>query len=247
MIRIDLNVPQSWGELSQLQLEQLLRILSTVGGLSAGQSVMTQVALYCVMKWNNISSLCPVSNGWLIRIGNVSGTISSELLAALTESMSWLRESPNQPVRIDSIDGCRAAAADLDDDTDFDTWLSCETLWQQYQLNSNIELLRRMSQLLYKGVKEFREWQLIGVFFWWAGIKALCNELYPNFFRPVEVQSSMSNESFRRGIDAQIRALTKGDITKEEKVLAMPCHRALTELDALAREYEELKRKYMKK
>ena len=50
----------------------------------------------------------------------------------------------------------------------------------------------------------------------------------------------------RKVIDAQIRALTKGDIVKEELVLQQDCWRALTELDALAREAEEFERKYGK-
>ena len=47
-------------------------------------------------------------------------------------------------------------------------------------------------------------------------------------------------------MNAQIRALTKGDITKERDILNMDTWRALTELDALAREYEEINRKYGK-
>ena len=45
-------------------------------------------------------------------------------------------------------------------------------------------------------------------------------------------------------MNAQIRALTKGDITKESQVLALDTWRALTELDALAREYQEFNSKY---
>ena len=44
----------------------------------------------------------------------------------------------------------------------------------------------------------------------------------------------------------QIRALTKGDISKEAEVLRMDVHRALVELDAQAREYEELKKEMNK-
>ena len=51
-------------------------------------------------------------------------------------------------------------------------------------------------------------------------------------------------DGLRRNVDAQIRALTKGDITKEPTVLAMDAFRAITELDALAREYDELNKKY---
>ena len=43
-------------------------------------------------------------------------------------------------------------------------------------------------------------------------------------------------------MNAQIRALTKGDVTKEKEILAMDCWRALTELDAQAQEYQELQR-----
>lgn len=45
-------------------------------------------------------------------------------------------------------------------------------------------------------------------------------------------------------MNAQIRALTKGDITKEKEVLHLDTWRALTELDALAKEAEEFNRKY---
>ena len=40
----------------------------------------------------------------------------------------------------------------------------------------------------------------------------------------------------------QLRALTGGDVTKESTVLSLECWRALTELDAKAREAEELEK-----
>lgn len=43
-------------------------------------------------------------------------------------------------------------------------------------------------------------------------------------------------------MNAQIRALTAGDITKEARVLEMDCWRALTELDAKAKEAEEMRK-----
>ena len=45
-------------------------------------------------------------------------------------------------------------------------------------------------------------------------------------------------------MNAQIRALTKGDITKEKEVLNMDTWRALFELDAQAKEAQELRNKY---
>ena len=49
-------------------------------------------------------------------------------------------------------------------------------------------------------------------------------------------------EMLRQSMNAQIRALTSGDITKEEAVLSMDTWRALTELDAKAKEVENIKR-----
>ena len=47
-------------------------------------------------------------------------------------------------------------------------------------------------------------------------------------------------------MNAQIRALTDGDITKEDAVFERDCWRALTELDAKALEAEEFRKKYPK-
>ena len=41
-------------------------------------------------------------------------------------------------------------------------------------------------------------------------------------------------------MDAQIRALTKGDVTKEGEILQLDTWRALTELNAQAKEYKQL-------
>ncbi len=48
-------------------------------------------------------------------------------------------------------------------------------------------------------------------------------------------------------MNAQIRALTKGDITKEKEILSLDTWRALTELNAQAREYKELNAQLNKK
>ena len=45
-------------------------------------------------------------------------------------------------------------------------------------------------------------------------------------------------------MNAEIRALTGGDITKENQVLSMDCWRALTELNEKARETQEYNEKY---
>lgn len=105
-----------------------------------------------------------------------------------------------------------------------------------------------MAAILYR--KEdirLKDYELLSIFYWWAGLKAMLSRRFPNFLQssPVEGDVPQVDEmTLRRSMDSQIRALTKGDITKENTILSLPAVRALTELDALAREYEELNRKY---
>ena len=64
-----------------------------------------------------------------------------------------------------------------------------------------------------------------------------------HFFKPTGGEQHMNMEAHLQNLmDTQIRALTKGDITKEAEVLSMDVHRALTELNAQAKDYEELKK-----
>ena len=80
-------------------------------------------------------------------------------------------------------------------------------------------------------------------------MKGAFARLYPNFLSSVPDDNSnllgsdpRIGEQLRQAMNAQIRALTGGDITKEEQILQMDCHRALTELDAKAREAEEMRK-----
>ena len=92
------------------------------------------------------------------------------------------------------------------------------------------------------------------MFYWWASLKEYFSRLFPNFFVPASAPEDGNllgnpkpiGKQLRDAMNAQNRALTKGDITKEKEVMAMPTQRALTELDALAEEAEEIKRKYGK-
>lgn len=56
----------------------------------------------------------------------------------------------------------------------------------------------------------------------------------------------MSDLSILESINVQLRALTDGDVTKEQSVKQIDCWRALTELNAKAKEAEEFRRKFPK-
>jgi len=255
---LDLTAPTSWSELTQHQLKYLLKAITVVNRDSIGHSfrskedyaaqVAAQVAIRCLFHWNNVRVVTPYADAWLLAHQDNEYLVSSGDLAAATAMMSWISNLPDEPVRLDSVDGAVAVSADIDDDLSFDDYLACEACWQVWQMSGNDSLLRDMAAILYR--KEdiaLKDFESLSIFYWWAGLKSMLSRRYPNFFQvsPVVPEVPHVDElTLRRGMDSQIRALTKGDITKESIILSLPAVRALTELDALAREYDELNRKY---
>lgn len=63
------------------------------------------------------------------------------------------------------------------------------------------------------------------------------------FFKSSKEGGAPSEQDISLGIRAQVRALTDGDITKQQAVFETDCWAALTELDEKAREAEEFKQK----
>ncbi len=255
---LDLVFPTSWSELTQQQLAYLMKAISVVNRDSIRHSyrsredysaqVAAHLAIRCLFRWNNIRVVSPYANAWLLDHDGREYIVSSGDLAAAADMISWVSQIPDIPVRLDTIDGATAVSADIEEDLSFDDYLACEACWQVWQSEQNDSLLRDMAAILYR--KEditLKDFEYLSIFYWWAGLKNMLSARYPNFFKVAPAQSEIPHVdelTLRRSMDSQIRALTKGDITKESTILSLPAIRALTELDALAREYDELNRKY---
>ena len=128
---------------------------------------------------------------------------------------------------------------------------SANGYYQGFLHTQNLDCLNDMAHLLYPKLSDkvqLNKAELLSVFYWFASVKANFTRLFPHFFTPIAQEKSNllgnaeSNigEELRQAMNAQIRALTGGDITKEEAILQMDCWRVLTELDAKA----ELRSKY---
>lgn len=175
----------------------------------------------------------------------VVGFVSYRELAMAYEKLSWFGNPPLSPVRPDKIGGVDALPARLQG-VPFETFLACESLFQGYIHTEDEKLVRRMAQLLYPGLpdKSVDGYVITACFMWFSGLKTWLQARYPNFFRPAGAGSDIdSPEMPDMGniIRTQVRALTKGDVTKNALVLSAELHDALHELDALAAEYERVK------
>lgn len=255
---LSLRAPKGWHELTQPQLRFLLATIARVNRANINvkfrsqedfkHNVMAQVNTICLFRWNNIELIQPTENGWLVRHDSRELPLLAEQIAAAAQFLNWTREIPSEPVRLETVDGAHAVEADLPTGFSFDDWLACEALWQQYQITQSYESLAAMAEILYRKEKiRLNEAESLGIFYWWASVKKMMAELFPNFFKVVDpnsVDGQPSYDDLRRNVDAQIRALTKGDVTKEAEILALNAIRAITELDAQAREYDEIRKKY---
>lgn len=258
---VNVSVPKGWTELSQEQLRFLLSTMVAVNSCNRNvgfrsqedyaRQTSAQVQTLCFFKWSGLSVVCPYDSGYLVKSGDMEFMMSAETIAAALNHLSWTMELPLEPIRLDVVDGAEAIPADMSSGLSFDAWLACETLWQRYQVNPDDALLRQMAETLYnKEEIKMTAAETLGIFYWWSGVKNLVSALFPNFFKKVNSDGDSEPPTYdemRRNIDAQIRALTKGDITKEREILSLDAMRALTELDAQAREYDEIRKKYSAK
>ena len=156
-------------------------------------------------------------------------------------------------VRLERVHGCRAVD-DILDRYPFGEYLMAEQYYQLSVSSGKPEMIERLATYLYvkRNGKHPERLSLspaeqMGTLRWFAHVKSVFAERWPYFFRRVDADIEEMDIDLMGAMDAQIRALTEGDITKEETIKALPCWRALTELNEKAREAKEFHEKYDKK
>lgn len=169
-------------------------------------------------------------------------------MEAYISNLAWLDAPGEIPVRLQKIAGNTAVNAQFHG-VSFGDYLRIESLYQGYLSSKDDAALLRLANILYRGRNPLRHLEdvaRINIINWVAQVKALFSSTFPHFFTPAgdvggEAPDMMS------AMNSQIRALTGGDVAKEETILAIDCWRALTELDAKCKETEDFNRKYNKK
>lgn len=243
-ISINITLPTSWQELTDDQLRFAY-------GLIAAQLTEAEVKAHCLLKWAGLKVVGRLSDGRCVlkqKSTRIVFPISKAQLANLLLCLAWLDEPPSRPVRLSRIGllgRYRAVDAELRG-VPFEGFLYCDNLYQGYLHTQSNELLRDMAAVLY-GAPHIRldAAERVSVFYWFAAVKSLFARTFSHFLQPAGTGGNMLRGSLAQqlteAMNAQLRALTKGDITKEAAVRQLDTWRALYELDALAKEAEELK------
>lgn len=247
MQQIDLNIlfPTTWNDLNDEQLRYFF-------GLLAKDYTSDAIKTYCLFRWSGLKVLYRTDEKHVIvSFKNDLYKLEDEQIANLIFSIKWMDELPSFPCQLKSIGGNSPCAADFQQ-VPFEVFLYCDNLYQGYLHTKNDSLLADMARVLYDDdslVCDMAE--KISVFYWFASLKHFFSLRFKHFFQPIgntdsNLMSVNLADKLQESMDSQIRALTKGDITKEEVIKKTDTWRALTELDAQAKEYEELKRIYNK-
>lgn len=250
---INLFCPRSWGELSQEQLRYVFWLLATFADA-------TVVKTYMLVRFVGIDVLARNRFGWKCayrpegkRRRRVFYLQPWQIHSFLSQ-LSWVDSMETMDNRLDVVCGLRAVHPLLQEDTatghvvSFGDYLCMERHYQRFLASRRDESIDLLASFLYRRPDFSRPDEItltpaerLATVAWYAHIKYVMSHAFRHLFRRADGDADTSDVAVLNSINTQIRALTDGDVTKEAEVKRVDCWRALTELDAKAREAEELK------
>lgn len=250
--RYDIAQPKALHELTQPQLRYILEC--KVGGIGD-----VPLQTYCFFHFGGLHLVRSKKDGALCWFRHGLKKHKVALTTAdvdfFASQLAFIHE-PSEPVRLEKIDGCRAADAYLHG-VSFEEYLIVEGYWSAFLRTRDVDLLTKIAGVLYHGrrflcfgrrqPKRLSDAEQLGIIYWMSGWKVFCGEHWQHFFRRVEEDIDEEDaDDMESAVSTQIRALTGGDITKVNGVMHADVWDALTELDALAKESQDRKRELNK-
>lgn len=245
---LNFTLPDAWTKLNQEQLRYVCYAMVNFKGAAA--------KTYIFVRLLGIRVIRKVKQGWVCSV-KLSGNVIRFFLEDwqiqyFLRILDFIDKPSPFPICVNRI-GKYHAVDTLLHGIPFMTYLSLENLYQGYLVTNKSDLLKKMAQSLYVGNNGrhpkpslFSEAELLSVFLWFASLKNHFSACFPCFFKSTGGADGGTPDMVAI-MNAEIRALTGGDITKENQVLNMDCWRALTELNEKARETQEFNEKYGRK
>lgn len=242
---IQLILPESWQQLSRRQQRWLFTLLDSPVEADA-------IATLFFFRFSGVKVVTKSDNGlFFLRHKrrfkkDVIFLATPMEICEACECLRFLENPPDSPFS-PAFSGFVPKWQDNLFDIDFKSWLTLDNFYSGYISTQNPEFCDEMRKILYKSPMFCRGSSRaainIAAFYWMHSVKSWIIKKFPSLFDGASDGAELSQEE---SMNAQIRLLTKGDITKEEEVFKMPLWRALVELDAQAAEFLEIKAKYKK-
>lgn len=249
MINADIKIPAAWSQLTDHQAAQVISVIHLAKGLSREEALTI-----CALRTSGIRLISTDSTGALILIPKtctsarktIISRIPYQRLTALISAISWVLDMPDIPWRPNRLMLAKPASPRLTEFT-FGQFLEADALYSAFLQSPDQEKLLRLAKILVPHhLRKPAKWEQQAIILWFSSLKAWLARRYPSLFTTSPVEGTAGTlaplrQSFQAQFDAQLRALTKGDPLKEDAVLNLPLHRALTELDAQAAETQHIK------
>lgn len=245
---LNLTAPKGWKELTQTQLRYVLRLLALFQDRTVVKTYMiVRFTGIHVLKKNRFGWQCFVRTTWWGK--RKYFYLQTWQIESLLGQMKYVDSYEDMGVRLEDIHGLHAIDVQFHDMMFID-YLNAEKYYQLYMQTQKDEYLEKLAIYLYRkknGEKPLKLKldiaEMLGVYMWYSDMKLLFSRTFKHFFKKLDPDTDTDDAfDMRVAMDAQIRALTDGDLTKEDMILHTSVWRALTELDAKAREAEELRK-----
>lgn len=242
METLNLCLPKSWQELTDKQLQEVYTLL-------ARNYTAAELKARCLFSWSGLSVVYRNEDFVKVQFEGREHSLTALQIAEVLPCLDWLDGLPPFPRHL-AVIGRHHAINVLFQNVPFEKFIVADNFYQGYLHTQNRDLLLKLASVLYDTEKPLplKAWEEVSVFYWFASLKDFFARRFPDFFKPANPEASNllgSNRSasaqIQEAVDTMIRALTKGDITKEQEILQLNTWRALTELNAQAKEYEEIK------
>ena len=243
---VNVTLPEKGTELSVHELRRVLKCMASIAWREAIFDIFHFLTGCQVESKEDERGMFKIS----FPIGKVKRYcwVSPEVMVEHVSALNFLLDPGFLPVRLNRLRDFEAVDAQLHGVT-FKQYINFENFFQTYLRTQNADLLAKIAAIFYPGFKSataLEEFEVLNILTWSSQIKRNFSKRFPNFFRPAVEGDPASQPSQMDVMNNQIRALTGGDVTKEEEVFAIDCWRALTELDAKAKEAEDFKRQTAK-
>lgn len=256
---LQLSCPRSWKEMTQEQLRYALHVI----GCGMYSSVEGRTLM--LLRFTGIEVMKKSIGGWAcaVPVAKEKGKpkrhfffLQAWQVQDMIKQLEYVDSYEAFDVRLESIGGFKAVDALLHRVV-FQDYLNMEKYYQGYLATKEEKYALGLARLLYpeptptlsparggEKIVSIDDAELTNCVMWFSYVKKQFSKFFRHFFKPAPEGGKTVN--WLEQMNAQIRALTDGDITKERTVLDADCWRALTELDAKAHEAEEFQRKYPK-
>lgn len=238
---LNISLPKGWHEMTDWQLKYTFRSLTEDETLTDDE-----LTTYCFFRFGGLVPIRKTKDGIEVEQGGKRYRLTATQIAEALPTLDYLKSLPKYPVRLATAGGARAISAEMEEVT-FEEYIVMDNYHAGYLHTKDASMIDEIGKTLYRGAGKFKAWERTNIFYWYASWKIWISERYSYLFRPESGGNMMGSGDIGRqrqeSIDNQIRALTGGDVTKEGQIRQIPVHRALTELNAQAREYEQIKKR----